>query len=97
MEITQPNDILLRDLRRDFSSVSKIICNQVDAKVNSRFFNAGAASGALTNEDGSVKHYVIFYNDEVLDKVVQSYVKDGFSIEDAKETVKAFIYLNRLK
>lgn len=97
MKIIQPNDILLHDLHKDLSSVSKIIHNQVDAKVNNRFFNAGATSGALTNEDGSVKQYVIFYNDEVLDKVVQSYVKDGFSIEDAKETVKAFIYLNRLK
>ena len=65
----------------------RIRYNKTDRKVNDRFTKAGA----------TIDNDYIVYNEEILDKVVQSYVKDGFSEADAKETVKAFIYLNRVK
>ena len=65
----------------------RIRYNKTDRKVNDRFTKAGA----------TIDSDYIVYNEEILDKVVQSYVKDGFSIEDAKETVKAFIYFNRIR
>ena len=65
----------------------RIRYNKIDKKVNDRFTKAGA----------TIDNDYIVYDDEILEAVVQSYVKDGFSIEDAKETVKAFIYLNRIK
>ena len=65
----------------------RIRYNKTDGKVNDRFTKAGA----IIDSDH------IVYDEEILDKVVQSYVKDGFSEADAKETVKAFIYLNRIK
>ena len=65
----------------------RIRYNKIDKKVNDRFTKAGA----------TIDSDYIVYNEEILDKVVQSYVKDGFSIEDAKETVKAFIYFNRIR
>lgn len=65
----------------------RIRYNKIDKKVNDRFTKAGA----------TIDNDYIVYDDEILEAVVQSYVKDGFSVEDAKETVKAFIYLNRIK